>query len=138
VRARSQRFRHVLFLARWPSKKAMQHARDRIRELTERRWLLLSVEEIVGRVNRVLRGWAEYFRYGNSAHHFDSIRDYALMRLALVVGKQHHRTRAYGWSVVAFQSPNQLGLIDLNGIVVAPRPGRAWRGRPNAGGERRR
>jgi group II intron reverse transcriptase/maturase len=138
VRARSERFRHVLFLARWPSKKAMQRARDRIRELTDRRWLLLPVEEIVGRVNRVLRGWAEYFRYGNSAHHFDSIRDYALMRLALVVGKRHHRSRAYGWSVVAFQSPNQLGLINLNGIVVAPRPNRAWRGKPNAGGERRR
>lgn len=33
VRAESQRHRHVLFLARWPTNKAMQHARDRIREL---------------------------------------------------------------------------------------------------------
>ena len=44
----------------------------------------------------------------------------------------------YGWSVVAFQSPNQLGLVSLSGIVVAPRPFRSWRGTPNAGGERRR
>ena len=29
------------FLARWPSRQAMQHARDRIRELTDRRRLLL-------------------------------------------------------------------------------------------------
>jgi len=55
-----------------------------------------------------------------------------------VVAKRHHRSRAFGWSVVAFQSPNQLGLISLDGIVVAPRPGRDWRGKPNAGGERRR
>jgi RNA-directed DNA polymerase len=138
VRATSRRHRHVLFLARWPSDKAMQHARDRIRELTERRRLWLPVEDIVQDVNRVLRGWANYFRYGNSARHLDKIRNYALERLALVVAKRHHRSRAFGWSVVAFQSPNQLGLISLDGIVVAPRPGRDWRGRPNAGGERRR
>jgi RNA-directed DNA polymerase len=138
VRAESQRHRHVCFLARWPSNKAMRHARDRIRELTDRRRLRLPVEEIVRDVNRVLRGWAEYFRYGNSARHLNQIRHYALERLAGVVAKRHHRSRAYGWSVVAFQSPNQLGLISLDGIVVAPRPHRAWRGKPNAGGERRR
>ena len=52
------------FLARWPADKAMQHARDRIRELTDRRRLLLPVEAIVEEVNRFLRGWAAYFRYG--------------------------------------------------------------------------
>ncbi len=138
VRAGSQRHRRVLFLARWPSNRAMQHARDRIRELTVRRRLLLPVEVIVRDVNRVLRGWAGFFRYGNSARHFEKIRSYALMRLALVVAKRHRRSRAFGWSVVAFQSPNQLGLIDLNGTVVAPRPNRPWREKPNAGGERRR
>jgi RNA-directed DNA polymerase len=128
VRACSQRYRHVTFLARWPADRAMQRIRDRIRELTDRSRLWLPVGEIVRDVNRVLRGWAEYFRYGNSARRFDKIRSFALERLALFVAKRHHRSRAFGWSVVAFQSPDQLGLIDLNGIVVAPRPGRAWRG----------
>ena len=138
VRASTPRFRHVQFLARWPSDKAMQRIRDRIRELTARQRLLLPVEWIVEDINQVLRGWAGYFRYGNSAHRFHMIREYALMRLTLVVAKRHHRSRAYGMSIVAFQSPNQLGLIRLDGTVVAPRPGRAWRGTPNAGGERRR
>ncbi|MGH8905713.1 MAG: group II intron maturase-specific domain-containing protein [Egibacteraceae bacterium] len=84
------------------------------------------------------RGWAEYFRYGNSSRHLAKIRRYALERLALLVAKRHHKSRGYGWSVVAFRSPDQLGLIRLDGIVVAPRPGKAWRERPNAGGERRR
>ncbi|MGH3922161.1 MAG: reverse transcriptase domain-containing protein [Pseudonocardiaceae bacterium] len=128
VRARSQRYRHVTFLARWPADKAMQRIRDRIRQLTDRSRLWLPVVQIVQDVNRVLRGWAEYFRYGNSARRFDKIRSFALERLALFVAKRHQRSRAFGWSVVAFQSPDQLGLIDLNGIVVAPRPGRAWRG----------
>ncbi len=66
-----------LFLARWPSEKAMRRVRQRIRELTDRRRLLLPVEVIVADVNRVLRGWAEYFRYGNSARHFDKVRNHA-------------------------------------------------------------
>lgn len=138
VRAKSARSRHLLFLARWPTRTAMQHARDRIRELTLRRRLLLPVEVIVQDINVFLRGWAGFFRYGNSTLHFEKIRNYALMRLTLVIAKRHKRVRAYGRSVVFFQSPNQLGLIGLNGAVVAPRPFRAWRGTPNAGGERRR
>jgi len=128
----------VVFLARWPSDKAMQHIRDRIRSLTDRRRLLLSVEWIVQDINRVLRGWAAYFRYGNSARHFDKIMGYARMRVAGVIAKRHRRSRGFGWSVLAFQSSNYLGLINLDGTVYAPRPFRAWREKPNAGGERRR
>ena len=78
-------------------------------------------------LNLFLRGWSGYFRYGNSAHAFDTISYYAADRLAGHVAKRHKRPRAYGWSVLAFQSPDHLGLIDLNGTVVAPRPHRAWR-----------
>ena len=130
--------RPVTFLARWPADKAMQHARDRIRELTRRSRLLRPVKWIVEDVNRFLRGWAAYFRFGNSAARFEKIRSYARMRLALFISKRHRRSRAFGWSVVTYQSPNQLGLITLSGIVVDPRPFRDWRARPNAGGERRR
>ena len=35
-------------------------------------------------------------------------------------------------------SPDELGLISLYGIVVAPRAAKPWREKPNAGGERRR
>ncbi|MFL5442358.1 MAG: group II intron reverse transcriptase/maturase [Myxococcales bacterium] len=127
VRARGAR--HVCFLARWPSRQAMQRARDRIREITDRRWLLRPVDETVREVNAFLRGWAGYFRYGNSARHFDAISNYAAHRVASHVAKRHKRTRGYGWSVLAFQSPDRLGLIDLNGTIVAPRPHRSWRGK---------
>ena len=124
--------KHVTFLARWPSNKAMQHVRDRIRELTDRSLLLLPVEAIVMNVNRFARGWAAYFRYGNSTRHFDKIKGYMRMRLGLVISKRHKRSRAFGRSVVFFQSPNHLGLVSLDGIVAAPRPFRAWRVTPNA------
>ena len=128
----------VTFLARWPADRAMKHARDRIRELTRRSRLLLRVEVIVDEVNRFLRGWAAYFRYGNSAVRFEKIMHHVWTRIALVIAKRHKRSRAYGWSVLAYQSPDHLGLISLSRTVVAPRPFKDWREKPNAGGERRR
>jgi RNA-directed DNA polymerase len=126
---RAKRARHVQFLARWPSRRAMQHARDRVREITARERLLLPVEDIVQDLNGYLRGWAGYFRYGNSARHFDLIESHAHDRLALLVAKRHQRSRAYGWWLVTYRSPDRLGLITLDGTIVAPRPHRAWRGK---------
>jgi group II intron reverse transcriptase/maturase len=126
---RANRAKHVQFLARWPSRRAMQHAQDRVREITARERLLLPVEDVVQDLNGYLRGWAGYFRYGNSARHFNLIEHHAHNRLALFVAKRHQRSRAFGWRVVTYSSPNRLGLISLAGTVVAPRPHRAWRGR---------
>src|SRR5205814_2217897 len=62
--------RQVTFLARWPADKAMQHGRDRIRELTRRSRLLLAPEWVVEDLTQFLRGWAAYFRFGNPAARF--------------------------------------------------------------------
>ena len=126
VRARDRRDRHIAFLARWPSRQAMRHARDRVRELTARDRLRWPVEQIVGDLNRFLRGWAGYFRYGNSTVQFDMITRHADTRLALWVAKRHQRQRRYGWQALAAR-PDRFGLISLNGTIVPPRPNRPWR-----------
>jgi RNA-directed DNA polymerase len=128
----------MTFLARWPADKAMRHARDRIRELTDRRRLLLPPEAIAQDVNMFLCGWAAYFRYGHSARCLSKIRYYARMRLALFISKKHRRSRNFGWQVMINASPGDLGLVSLYGITVSPRAGKPWREKPNAGGERRR
>jgi group II intron reverse transcriptase/maturase len=121
VRGNTARSRHLTFLVRWPSRQAMQHARRRIREITARERLPLPVEDIVQDLNRFLAGWAGYFRYGNSAQFFDKIQLHAVNRLSIFVANRHERNRRFGWWAVARQSPNHLGLIDLNGIIVPPR-----------------
>jgi RNA-directed DNA polymerase len=131
VRARNPRYRHVTFLARWPTRQKMQHARDRIRQLTDRRRLLLPDEQVVREVNAFLRGFAAYFRYGNSATQLAQINRYAAERLALFVGKRHKRGRRTGWARLV-ASPSRMGLIDLSGTIVAPRPDKPWREKPNA------
>jgi RNA-directed DNA polymerase len=79
----------VTYLARWPSRRVMQHARGRIRFMTMRARLAAPVEQVVQEMNLFLRGWAGYFRYGNSAQAFDKTRNYAVMRLALFLAKRH-------------------------------------------------
>jgi RNA-directed DNA polymerase len=81
--------RRFTFLARWPSRKAAQHARDRIRDLTARSRLAVPVAGVAGEVNVFVRGWAEYFRYGNSADSFDKISAYTDERMCLFIGKRH-------------------------------------------------
>ena len=126
VRGTTPASRHLCFLARWPSRQAMQHARERIHELTDRRRLRLPVEEVVQDVNLFLRGWAGYFRYGNSAVAFDKITFHAFVRLAHFIAKRHKRSGRYGWWAI-HQSPDRMGLINLGGTIVAPRPNRPWR-----------
>jgi group II intron reverse transcriptase/maturase len=121
VRGNTPRSQHLTFLVRWPSRQAMQHARDRVREITARERLALPVEDIVQDLNRFMRGWAGYFRYGSSAQFFDKISLYAINRLAIFVANRHERDRRWGWWVVARQSPDHMGLIDLNGIIAPPR-----------------
>ena len=96
----------VTYLARWPSRQAMQHARDRIKFLTMRARLAAPIEQVVQEVNMFLRGWAGYFRYGNSAHAFDKIRKYAELRVALFLAKRHQRGRAWGHAQVYDRPPH--------------------------------
>jgi RNA-directed DNA polymerase len=138
-RVRGERgYRHLRFLARWPSREAMQRARERIREITDYKRLRDPVEVIVQDLNRFLSGWANYFRYGNSRLHFTRITTYALRRLARFVAKRHKRKAGYGMTVVAFVSSNRMGLVNLDRLVVTPSPFRDWRAKPNAAGKGRR
>ena len=60
------------------------------------------------------------------------------LRLVVFIGKRHKCGRGFGWSVLAYKSIDQCGLLSLDGAVIAPRADKPWREKPNAGGERRR
>ena len=129
VRGWTPKSAHLTFLARWPSRKAAQHARDRIREITGRDRLLVPVEVIVTELNLFLRGWAGYFRYGNSARVLGQVGNYALWRLGLWLSKKGNRRHGWRWGVTqVLLSPDHLGLASLHRIVIPPRPFRDWRG----------
>jgi group II intron reverse transcriptase/maturase len=124
---RDPRTRSRTYLARWPSHKAMNQARARVRELTGRDRLTTPDSDLVREVNRFLRGWVGYFRYGHSWGAIDSLRWYTLDRLARLLAKRRGRRARWGRKVVFCLAPAQLGVLPLRGVVVAPRPFRPWR-----------
>jgi RNA-directed DNA polymerase len=79
----SWRWRGRYYLQRWPSVRAMASVRAKIRFLTDRRLVGFPIESVVANLNRVLRGWSEYYRYGNSARKFTIVERYVHERLAI-------------------------------------------------------
>jgi RNA-directed DNA polymerase len=105
------------YCQRWPSRRAMAALRAKIKEITGPRSLLpLPIEEVVKRLNPVLRGWGNYFRRGNSARKFSQIDLYVHERLALFDSKKRGRSgrrwqeHTNGWLVA-------LGVLRLSGSV---------------------
>ncbi|MGZ4287120.1 MAG: group II intron reverse transcriptase/maturase [Solirubrobacteraceae bacterium] len=84
------------YLQKWPSRRAMASIRGKIRDRTERRYATLPLEWAVEDLNRVLRGWGNYFRYGNSGRKFSQIDSYVNERLALLASAKHGLTGRNG------------------------------------------
>ena len=104
------------FCARWPSERAVRRAKQRIREETARRWLMLPVEFIVKRLNQFLVGWRGYFAHGNSTTVFHDLDEFVVERLARFISKKHgHHGRNYGLRVII--DHEYLGLVRLVGSV---------------------
>jgi hypothetical protein len=64
-----------------PAPKSEQRLRDRLRELTNRWRGNLPVGEVVEAMNRVLRGWGNYFWFGNPQQAMKRLNYFAEQRL---------------------------------------------------------
>ena len=85
------------YLARWPSDRAMRSIRFRLRDITDRRHVGVDLAVTVGRMNRTLAGWGNYFQWGNSYDKFTTIDSYAHRRLATWMSNKHAQ-RGRGWA----------------------------------------
>jgi group II intron reverse transcriptase/maturase len=123
----SRRYPKFRYPACWPAAKAMTRARSRIRELTGRSRRHLSPRLLVEELNWFLRGWRQYYRYGNSSRGFAKLDRYVTERMALLLSKRHgRRGRGYGMKLI-INSGNRVGLVSLVGNVVYGRTAHALR-----------
>lgn len=76
----SRRTRRLVPYA-WPSRKAMQAVRAKVRQETDRRRLRVELGDLVGSLNRLIRGWRNYFRLGNSTKKLADLDRYVWLRL---------------------------------------------------------
>ena len=111
----------VYYLQRWPSQRAMVRVRQRVKELTDRRSSGKDVRDIIAGLNRVLVGWANYFRNGNAAIKFVEVDDHVGWRLRRWMKKRKGRHLQYGdlgrWNRDYFEA---LGLTRLRGTIRYP------------------
>ena len=89
----SWRWRGHYYLNRWPSDRAMNAIRVKVREVTGRDKMDHSVDSVVVKLNLVLRGWKAYFRNGTSSRKFTIVDHYVHERLAIFDSAKHGRTR---------------------------------------------
>jgi len=107
------------FMQRWPSPKAMNHIRERLRTLTSSRRSGLTSEQLIQRLNPILRGWGNYFRTGTSDREFHRIDEFVVRRLR----RWEHRRggqRTPRCRELPFDWYHGHGLYRLRGTVCYP------------------
>jgi hypothetical protein len=116
-----QQRKRLYFLQRWPSRRAMQRVRARVKALTARAVCHRPLRDLIARLNPVLRGWGAYFRTGNAAIKFGQVDTYVAWRLKRLLIKRHgrnlRRRQAAQWTPDYFHA---LGLSRLRGTIQYP------------------
>lgn len=101
----------------WPSAKAMKAIRSRIHAITTRKRLSNPLKEVIKYLNRVIRGWRNYFRIGNSTRKLQQLDQYIQARLRRWVRKLKGKWSEKGYLVLVAQSG--LEYFYQTGICVA-------------------
>ena len=114
----SRRYRGRRYLQHWPSRRAMQRVRGRVKALTAPRHRLSEpVSGVVDAVNRLVRDWGAYFRVGNASRQFAQVDHYVRERLALWLRKKRGRP-GRGWHDHDLAFFQRLGVLPLTGTVA--------------------
>jgi RNA-directed DNA polymerase len=72
----------------WPGQKAMKAVRSKIHDITTRKRLSNPLGEVIKYLNRIIRGWRNYFRIGNSTMKMQQLDRYVRYRLRQWVRSQ--------------------------------------------------
>jgi RNA-directed DNA polymerase len=96
-----------------PSRKAMAREREALRQLINPHQSHTPLPELIGRVNRNLRGWSHYFKLGYPRKAFRDLNPFVRHRLS----KHLQRRSQRGWrarqGVSVYTHLEHLGLVAL-------------------------
>jgi len=116
-RFKSRKYRKY-YTQRRPSDKSMKNIRAVIKNLLGNPATLNeSLEDVIRMVNPVLRGWMNYFRYGNSSEKFSQIDRYVNERLALWWSDKHQKSGRRWKSDFTYGKYIRCGIQILRGSV---------------------
>lgn len=96
-----------------PSKASVSRERQRLKEMTDKRQCHTPMPALIERLNRHLKGWANYYRPGYSRQAFRSINSFVRARLARHLNRRSQRGWRPAEGITAYAHLEKLGLTYL-------------------------
>jgi RNA-directed DNA polymerase len=101
------------YLNMQPSKKSVTRVKAKIREMTGPEHCFEPIPELIGRINRMLTGWARYFSQGYPAKAYRQVNSYVRERLTAHLRRRSQRPYKPPKNVSYYEQLKRLGLIYL-------------------------